>query len=394
MRFQNSISNIVLGLLLTFMAGSPGNVLDAQEKRTLLDKALYLISAPSRELDPEAVYQQAPSWNVALAGDVRQFTVSQKNEFTIVISNLDDYGNYTEDLWPAALTTTLTGDISKSVGIQLGYGNLSLGWTQNIGKSTDLKKRSFFFDYIGVGYAAQLQYYDYQQYMDYQLVLGEEGSDDYVVLDSKTDKPGRLRSLIADGYYSFNQRTFAYSAAYKGDKVQRRSAGSFMAGVKLIEGIMEVEPGDGIVGWIGGIGRQTTTQIAVGGGYSYNLVPYHRQPDPRTGKGLRNITMNLTAIPMVTMFNQFSSTVYVYQDDADYIEKKSYMNGNLMVNYVAKAGLIYSWDKFSVSASGSYDSYSYKGKTRILLLGLRDNLIKSSGSFGRWSASLRFSMRF
>ena len=70
------------------------------------------------------------------------------------------------------------------------------------------------------------------------------------------------------------------------------------------------------------------------------------------------------------------------------------MHGTLMVNYVAKAGLIYSWDKFSVSASGSYDSYSYKGKTRILLLGLRDNLIKSSGSFGRWSASLRFSMRF
>ena len=158
--------------------------------------------------------------------------------------------------------------------------------------------------------------------------------------------------------------------------------------------MLEVDPHDRILDLVAGVGRQTTTQVAFGGGYSYNLVPYHRDPDPQTGKGLRNITFNLTAIPMVTLFNQFASTVYIYEGYSDLSERKSYMNGNLMVNYVARAGLIYSWDKYSVCASGSYDSYSYKGRTKILLTGLSDNHIKNSGRFGRWTAGIRFNVRF
>ena len=386
---RNNKSLYLLGLLLTFVTGSPGTVMNAQEKKTVFNKVLDLISAPSRELDPEAVYQRAPSWVFALSGDTRQFNISQRTDFTIMMQ-----GPEGESPRQASLTSSLKGIVNGSAGFQAGYGNLTLGWTQSLGKKNDLRQKTFFFDYLGAGYAAQFQYFDYQRFMDYKMEVAQEGGDGYSIIEGKTEKPARLRSLIVDGFYSFNQRAFAYSAAYKGDKVQRRSSGSFMAGAKLIQGLVEMEPDENIVVWSGGVGRQTTTQIAFGGGYSYNIVPYHRQPDPTTGKGLRNMTVNLTAIPMVTLFNQFSSTVFVYEGGSEYAEKKSYMNGNLMVNYVARAGLIYSWDRYSVSASGSYDSYSYKGRTKILFYGSSDDHIRTSGSFGRWSATLRFSVRF
>lgn len=391
---MNSLSRVLLRLLLIIVTGSSTIVLGAQDKQTLFRKVMDFISAPSRELDREAVIQPAPSWTLSLSGDFRKFSVSQKSEFTVLMTSMDEKGDFHETPLPATLSSSIRSKVNKSVGFQVGYGNLTLGWNQSFGMSKELKQKVFSFDYTGAAYAAQLQYFDYQEYMDYDFEVGPKGNPNYYEEHASSSKPGRYRSLIADGFYAFNQRTFAYSAAYKGNKIQRRSSGSFMTGIKLIEGILEVDPHDRFLDLAAGVGRQTTTQIAFGGGYSYNLVPYHRDPDPQTGKGLRNITLNLTAIPMVTLFNQFASTIYVYEGSDDFAERKSYMNGNLMVNYVAKAGLIYSWDKYSICASGSYDSYSYKGRTNFLLMGISNDSIKNSGRFGRWTAGIRFNVRF
>ena len=391
---MNSLSKILLRLLFIMVTGSSATVLGAQDKQTLLSKAMGFISAPSRELDPEAVIQPAPSWTLSLSGDLRKFSVSQKSDFIVLMTYMDDIGDFGQTPLPSSLSSSLRSNVNKSAGFQVGYGNLTLGWNQSFGMSKELKQKVFSFDYTGAAYAAQLQYFDYQEYMEYDFEVAPKDDPNHFEEHARSEKPCRYRSLIADGFYAFNQRTFAYSAAYKGNKIQRRSSGSFMSGIKLIQGMLEVDPHDRILDLVAGVGRQTTTQVAFGGGYSYNLVPYHRDPDPQTGKGLRNITLNLTAIPMVTLFNQFASTVYIYEGYSDLSERKSYMNGNLMVNYVARAGLIYSWDKYSVCASGSYDSYSYKGRTKILLTGLSDDHIKNSGRFGRWTAGIRFNVRF
>ena len=294
------ISSKVAILSLTMIIGLvfPCN---AQEKTTLFDKILGLISAPSRELDPTAVYQRAPSWTVSISSELRHAGINQKNDFNL--KYIDSYG-IPQTYLIGSMDSWLYGGYDKSVGIQVGYGNLSLGWNQKLFGDKEFKNSNLSFDFTSSGYAFQFQYMDFTHPMGYELSLGVPDTDDYSDTSGETENPARLRAFIADVSYSFNRRSFAYSAVYKGDKVQRRSAGSFMFGSMVINGLVESSPEDLISAMSAGVSRYTTTQVSFGGGYSYNFVAFHRQPDESTGKGLRNLTFNLTAIPMVTLFNK------------------------------------------------------------------------------------------
>ena len=379
----------VLSLLLVF---SPGAF--PQEKTSFFEKVKNFVIAPSRSLDPDAVYQPNLLWNVGIIGDLRQARTTQVNDFAITYESAGNAG--TDVIMQARMDAELKGSVGKSVGLQVGFGNVTLGWNQQIGRSREYDDRALSFDLLSSGYALQLQYFYLSRpiYFDFS-VRNDKGGYERIE-DPEFSNPARLRAFIADGFYAFNRRTFAYSAVYKGGKFQRRSAGSFMFGSKLISGTLEWDPEDLMVTWLGGIGRQVTTQVAFGGGVAYNLVALHRQPGGNGLQGLKNLTFNLTAIPMVTLFNQFVTTVYHNPDGSGYVPaSKNTMNGNLLVNYVARAGAIYSWDNFSVNLSGSYDSYSYKGVAMSLpFIGEMNEDVKTSGFFERWTVGLGFRVRF
>lgn len=360
-------------------------------------KIVDVISAPSMELDPGAVYQPAPRWSVAVSGELHQAGITQENTFDYISSYDVDFGGDPE-LLQAYVSTKLLGGVDKVIGLQVGYGNLSLGWNQRVGGDRASSNTSFSFDYLAPGYALQLQYFDFRRPVDYEMrfELGD-GWDDYEE-SGQTEKPGRMTTFIADAFYAFNRRSFAYSAVYKGNVVQRRSAGTWLFGVKYLQGLVEYDPDESIVSDIlFGLARQDTRQVSFGGGFSYNLVPFHRQPGP-DGKGLRNLTFNVTAIPMVTLFNQFSSTMKNPFLEENPVMVKNVINGKLHVNYVFKAGAIYSWDRFFLGLSGSYDSYNYKGATKIPEEfsdeDIKFDKIHSSGRFSRWSASLKLCVKF
>ena len=101
---------------------------------------------------------------------------------------------------------------------------------------------------------------------------------------------------------------------------------------------------------------------------------------------------------MVTLFNQFSSTMKNPFLEENPVMVKNVINGKLHVNYVFKAGAIYSWDRFFLGLSGSYDSYNYKGATKIPEEFSDEDIefdkIHSSGRFSRWSASLKLCVKF
>ena len=101
---------------------------------------------------------------------------------------------------------------------------------------------------------------------------------------------------------------------------------------------------------------------------------------------------------MVTLFNQFSSTMRREMEEGDPVLVKNVINGKLHVNYVFKAGAIYSWDRFFVGVSGSYDRYNYRGSTAVPEDFSDDEVefgrIYTSGRFSRWSASLKLGVKF
>ena len=368
----------------------------SQQPDSFWGKIVDLIAAPSMELDPSAVYQPAPHWSIAVSGALNQAGTTMDNKMEYVYTTeMGDGGG--SELLDASSSINLLGGVDKIIGLQVGYGNLSLGWNRIVGGDRASTNTSFTFDYLAPGYALQLQYYDFRRPIDYEMKLALSGNLGYFEDAGKTENPGRMTTFIADAFYAFNRRTFAYSAVYKGNVVQRRSAGSWLFGVKYLQGLVEYDPDDFLSDLWFGMYRQDTRQVSFGGGFSYNLVPFHRQPGA-DGKGLRNLTINVTAIPMVTLFNQFSSTMRRESEEGNPFLAKNVINGKLHVNYVFKAGAIYSWDRFFVGISGSYDRYTYRGSTDVPAEFSDDEIefdsIYSSGRFSRWNASLKLGVKF
>ena len=386
MHLKRTLFSFALALGLLCTAG-------AQEQKGFLGRTIDKLTAPSRELDPDAVYQPRPRWTFALTGNFHQAGISQRNDFIVGVGKVDDWGNIIQEEVPATISSKLMSNVDNSVGFQAGYGSLSVALNKLISKDED--DRNFTFDYQSAGYALQVQFFNLSHPVTYHSLIADPSHWSFQEWDETTQDPGRLRSLIVDAFYAFNRRTFAYSAAYKGNLFQKRSAGSWMFGTKVILGEFSLNPDELVVSWVGGLARQTSAQVSFGGGYSYNLVPFHRQPYADRDKGLRNLTMNVTFLPMVTLFNQFTGTSYLWDEDGDStVERKDIMNGKLLVNYVARVGVGYTHDLFTVNLSASHDSFSYKGTTSILLFGVDQNGIKTTGNFSRWTVALRLGMRF
>ena len=364
----------------------------AQDKSPFVHRVLDRLLAPSMELDPAAVYQPEPRWTFALTGDFRQAGVSQEQELILAEAVLDENDELIVSEFPATAVLRLQGAVDNGVGIQAGYGNLGLSLSKTFhGEGTD---KTFSFDYQSAGYALQVQFFNLSKPVEYTLSFDGPSGPFPSKMAGFTAEPGRMRALIVDAFYSFNRRTFAYSAAYKGNVFQRRSAGSWMFGTKLSLGDFNIDPDDIIVGLSAGYSKQTSAQISFGGGYSYNFVPLHRQPTGDREKGLRNLTFNVTAIPMVTIFNQFTSTAYDTGNGGYTPVRKSKMNGNLMVNYVYRVGVAFTRDLYTFNLSANSDSYSYEGISTIPSNEIKTPGIKTSGTFMRWTVGLRVGKRF
>ena len=366
---------------------------DAQGQNSPSHRLLDKILAPSRALDPNAIYVPAPRWTFAVTGDLRQASFSQTQDFFLSSAKLDPNGEMIIQETPVHLSANLRGKLGTAAGVQVGYGDLCFSLSKNLGGEDT--EHVFSFDYQSAGYALQVQYFSYLNPVNYHQTFAEEGDWAYRDEDGMTENPGQLRSFLVDAFYAFNRRTFAYSAAYRGNLFQKRSAGSWMFGSKVILGEYRIDPEEEVAQWVNGQARQTTAQVSLGGGYSYNLVPFHRQPYAERDKGLRNLTINLTFLPMVTFFNQFSSTAYYDLENGVYTHvDKDIRNGKLQVNYVARIGIGYSYNLFSVNLSASNNDYSYQGISSLTYGGFLSDAVETKGSFFRWTTTLRLGMRF
>lgn len=364
-------------LILLGLAGTAG----AQESSSFMEKIRGWITPKPLILNPEAIWQPPSRWNVSVTGGLRQAGEDQIYKMAVETPNAP---------LPVTLISRMEDNLEPTLGVSAGYGKLSAGFSRRLG-SGGSKNTTLSFDYMTSGYAFQLQYFRFNQPMEYEIILGSPGEDRYMDEKEMSEIPAKMNAFIADAFYAFNRLNFAYSAVYKGNVIQRRSAGSVMFAMKFIRGMVEDTPKDVLPFWDGGFIRQTTTQISFGGGMSYNWVPYHRDPVDDWGHGLRNLTFNVTAIPLVTLFNQFFTQMEVATEGGGLEPWENVMNGRMLVNYVARAGASYTFDRFAINLSGSYDSFSCNGDTSFPGF---DGAVATSGGFHRWTVTLQTSVKF
>ena len=261
---------------------------------------------------------------------------------------------------------------SKYIGLWAGYRGYGLGYTINTGGD---KGSYFTVGATGGSYGVNVRVHSFENNRpsfsfstDFDDLINED--IDIEEEDVELEDPIRVHTVIADAYYLFNGKRFSYAAAYDQSVIQKKSAGSIMAGAMFYYGKIDYATKNNaeLIYLMRGLGKVKLWQGSVGAGYAYNWVP---------GKGL---LVNAMAMPMLTLVNRIKVYAFKtnvedvmnqYEDDeypsdeellAQYVitplTRKSY-NSGIAVNFDARISVTYNFGRYFVNAYGQFNNFRY-----------------------------------
>ena len=130
-----------------------------------------------------------------------------------------------------------------------------------------------------------------------------------------------LKVLNIAGYYTFNHRRFSYPAAFTQSYIQRRSAGSWLAGIsyqggsiKTTDDLKARNPNAPDV-------RIYIGHVGIGGGYGYNWVPSKKW------------LLHLSILPTVVVYNRNNMTVNGERKESQHMRLNMLFNERAAVVY-------------------------------------------------------------
>ena len=315
----------------------------------------------------DRTYIEAPKepWQVILRGNVNQTDMKMKS--TIDAEGMF-WGVKGDVRWEPRIKTTP----STYVGFWAGYRGYGLGYSWNVGGD---KGSILTLGATGGSYGVNLRIHRFKTDEPEVFIAGnflddEVGDFNYSerIENFPLWKPIRTRTLILDGYYLFNGKRFSYAAAYDQSVIQRRSAGSLMAGAMYYHSHTQYandEDADFIL-MMGDIGRIKQWQASVGVGYAYNWVP---------AKGL---LVSAFAMPMLTFYNRLKVWQYGSnyrdmaideelheEDELSFLDYKIWpmgetsQNSRMTLTFDGRLSLTYQWSRFFINAYGQFNNFRY-----------------------------------
>ncbi len=173
-------------------------------------------------------------------------------------------------------------------------------------------------------YEFNLNYYSSRLSLDFSYQRSETLAGDFtgdrgdLLLESGE---ALLKVLNIAGYYTFNHRRFSYPAAFTQSYIQRRSAGSWLAGIsyqggsiKTTDDLKARNPNAPDV-------RIYLGHVGIGGGYGYNWVPS------------RKWLLHLSILPTVVVYNRNNMTVNGERKEAQHMRLNMLFNERAAVVY-------------------------------------------------------------
>ena len=285
--------------------------------------------------------------------------------------------------------------VTTSVGLWVGYRGWGIGYSASIagdkGVDWDLESTS-------THYYAKLRLHSFEggDFKTRQRGYLADPEDEAatpepfdIVQPLYLSSPVKIKTQLFEAVYIFNSSRFSYTAAYDQSVIQRRSAGSPVAGLRYFHSDYDYahDSNADLILNMNDIGRINTWQVSIGGGYAYNWVPF---------KGL---LVSALAMPMVTAYNHIKTYSYdsnyrqmaldevVHSDDElpreDYritLMDTDSRNSRITLNVNSRVSLTYNWSDWFVSVNGNFyhSRYHYKN---------------NRGQLNEWSAMLRFGVR-
>ena len=173
-------------------------------------------------------------------------------------------------------------------------------------------------------YEFNLNYYSSRLSLDLSYQRSESLAGDMLFNDvSRRLEQGdaMLKVLNVAGYYTFNHRRFSFPAAFTQSYIQRRSAGSWLAGIsyqggsiKTTDALMERNPNAPET-------RIYVGHVGIGGGYGYNWVLGRRW------------LLHFSMLPTFVVYNRNNLTVRGQRKEAQHMRFNMIFNERAAVVY-------------------------------------------------------------
>ena len=345
----------------------------------------------TRGIDRNYIEVPKRPWQVIVKGNVNQTVLNLKSQ----IDGSAMFANVVGDLvWEPNIKTSP----STYAGVWAGYRGYGIGYSWNVGGDNG---SILTLGATGGSYGINLRIHNFQNSEPEVCYTGmftpdddPSGEPEYISDKSKFQllKPIKTHLVLFDAYYMFNGKHFSYAAAYDQSVVQKRSAGSLMAGVMFYYSHINYgqdENADFIL-LMDDIGRIKQWQCGLGAGYAYNLVP------------CKGLLISAMAMPIVTVYNRHKTWRFDsnYRDmaidtavhDDDELKPSEWrlkdeplsVSDNysyFTLNVDARLSVTYQWDRFFVNAFGQYSRFRY-----------RDGAVK--GSLSDWYVNASLGVRF
>ena len=359
--------------------------MEAQEKQPswivrTVGGILKSVRTPKAHYDSTYVFQTKLVWTIALEAERLRPSVDLSTDFSAYHPVIEDFF-----LLNGNLKMVLQDQPCYKVGLAAGYGTWRLGYGLRLGKKDGKKDSYFGFGINSAAYGGQIRYYKLHPNPTGTLIYD---SGDPISLTSNL--PGELKVLSFDAFYAFNRHRYVNNAAYTGRHLQRRSAGSWLVQAKYLMGDFSLNPDDPIISRVLGDYRFSTRQVSVGGGYGFNWVLFHQDPVDDQNGGLRNLTLNATALPMVSFLNLVRAG-----EVKDGSLDAKYKNMPTFTPYV-RGAVCYSLDRWSVSVESFFGHYGFRGSETKINLPAADMEahVTTRGAFHDFTVKAKLNLHF
>ena len=259
-------------------------------------------------LDSRYIEMPQYPWQVMVQSSFGQTDLKMSS--TLNASNLPpivESGDQSVDWEPRILTKT-----STSIGAWVGYRGHGIGYSVNVGgdKGTSLTLTS-----TGKFYSVNFRYHAFKTDRPEVKMKVNYLDDETGTIQHHTEKeeyplwdPIKARTIYLNGFYIFNYKKFSYAAARRQAVIQKRSAGSLIAGASFFHSKYSFanDHDAEFVMMMSKVGCIKQWQANVSVGYSYNWVP---------AKGW---LINATVLPSLSFYEKVKVSLYDSQFSRKY----------------------------------------------------------------------------
>ena len=327
------------GLTIIFLIFSAFMV-QGQNVNDYIEIGKAFIDKPEN-IDSTKIYQLPARFCFALTTRAQMVGAFAYSDF-----NLNFYTDGVGFTLPAQALSYLGERVCKKIGFEVGYGSMSFGYSVDVGQKSAKNKRSLSFGMSNLKWGARISYTGLSNYIVSNMTIGKPGEAVYIDTTETSEGLGKMRILTLDGYYVFNSRRFGYTATNTINVVQKHTAGSFMLTGRFMWCDLDTKEDMG-----GLFESYGSIQLALGGGYSANIVLWNRNIVDNDDRTIRNLTWNITAMPVISFINYMQTRAIVenYDEYGELISsesKKSDVWCYPSANLIGSTALSLTWGRF------------------------------------------------